>query len=238
MAEYVGQTAVKTNAIIDRALDGILFIDEAYTLAKQQQDFGQEAIDTLLKRMEDDRDRLIVIVAGYPDEMETFIHSNPGLHSRFNRFIGFPDYSAQELCHIFSLFCRKNDLRLVPELKERLIHHFTHLHEQREDHFGNARLVRNCFEEVVNAQANRLSLTTDPDPDLLINLIESDLSTPALKAMEAYKQKVGRYQIHCPSCQELFSWTPEMNISKAECTKCLSIYNCEFGELIEPSCEG
>ncbi len=233
VAEYVGQTAVKTNAIIDRALDGILFIDEAYTLAKQQQDFGQEAIDTLLKRMEDNRDRLIVIVAGYPEEMETFIHSNPGLHSRFNRFIEFPDYRAQELCQIFSLFCRKNDLRLVPELKERLIHHFAHLHREREDHFGNARLVRNCFEQVVSAQANRLSTTNDPDPDLLINLIESDLATPALGAMDDYKQRIGRYQILCPSCKQVFSWSPEMNISKAECTECQTVYNCEFGELLE-----
>ena len=99
VAEYVGQTAIKTHQIIDSALDGI-FIDEAYTLAKQDQDFGQEAIDTLLKRMEDDRERLIVIVAGYSDEMETFVQSNPGLESRFTRFMAFPDYEPTELCRI------------------------------------------------------------------------------------------------------------------------------------------
>jgi hypothetical protein len=232
VAEYVGQTAIKTNEIIDRALDGILFIDEAYTLAKQQEDFGQEAIDTLLKRMEDDRDRLIVIVAGYPEEMDKFVHSNPGLHSRFNRFIEFPDYSPQELCHIFSLFCRKNDLRLAPILKERLLHHFHSLHEERDEHFGNARLVRNCFEQVVNAQANRLVNDLDPDPETLVNLIETDLSTPSLETMIVYQKQVGRYAVHCPHCRQAFSWTPDIHISKAECTQCQKVYSCEFGELV------
>ena len=231
VAEYVGQTAVKTNEIIDRALDGILFIDEAYTLAKQNEDFGQEAIDTLLKRMEDNRDRLIVIVAGYPEEMETFIHSNPGLHSRFNRFVEFPDYSALELCQIFSLLCRKNDLRLAPQLKERLMHHFAFLHEQRDEHFGNARLVRNCFEEVVNAQANRLAKNLDPDPELLVNLVDTDLTTPALDSMQTYQMGSHRYAIHCPACGQEFSWTPDIKISHAECTTCQKVYSCEFGEL-------
>ena len=231
VAEYVGQTAVKTNEIIDRALDGILFIDEAYTLAKQSEDFGQEAIDTLLKRMEDNRDRLIVIVAGYPEEMETFIHSNPGLHSRFNRFVEFPDYNALELCQIFSLLCRKNDLRLAPNLKERLIHHFTFLHGQRDEHFGNARLVRNCFEEVVNAQANRLSTNLDPDPETLVNLVETDLTTPALEELRSFQKEKRRYSIHCPGCGQEFSWTPDIKISNAECTACQKIYSCEFGQL-------
>lgn len=231
VAEYVGQTAVKTNEIIDRALDGILFIDEAYTLAKQQQDFGQEAIDTLLKRMEDDRERLIVIVAGYPEEMETFVHSNPGLHSRFNRFVAFPDYSPRELCMIFSLFCRKNDLRLSPDLKERLIHHFQFLHEERDDHFGNARLVRNCFEQVVSAQANRLAADFNPDPDALINLVGTDLTTPTLNRIESFRQSGHQYAVRCPQCHKAFSWTPELNLSRAECTACQKVYNCEFGEL-------
>ena len=116
VAEYVGQTAPRTNAVVDSALDGILFIDEAYSLVKEQEDFGQEAIETLLKRMEDNRDRLIVIVAGYPAEMERFVNSNPGLHSRFTRFIEFPDYGPQELCRIFALMCRKNGLTASPAL--------------------------------------------------------------------------------------------------------------------------
>src|SRR5438445_6292372 len=114
VGEYVGQTGPRTNAVIDSALDGILFIDEAYGLVKEHEDYGQEAIETLLKRLEDERDRLIVIVAGYPEEMDRFIRSNPGLQSRFNRFIEFPDYTAQELCRIFALMCRKNGLSLTP----------------------------------------------------------------------------------------------------------------------------
>jgi SpoVK/Ycf46/Vps4 family AAA+-type ATPase len=112
VAEYVGQTAPRTNAIIDRALDGVLFIDEAYSLVKGQDDFGDEAIETLLKRMEDNRDRLIVIVAGYPQEMERFVRSNPGLQSRFSRFLEFPDYAPFELCRIFGLMCRRNGMVL------------------------------------------------------------------------------------------------------------------------------
>ncbi|HKS37253.1 MAG TPA: AAA family ATPase, partial [Verrucomicrobiae bacterium] len=151
VAEYVGQTAPRTNAVVDSALDGILFIDEAYSLVKEHEDYGREAIETLLKRMEDNRDRLIVIVAGYPEEMEKFVGSNPGLHSRFTRFIEFPDYGPQELCRIFALMIRKNGLTPTPELKEKVLHHFIHLHRERTENFGNARLVRNCFETVVNA---------------------------------------------------------------------------------------
>ena len=144
--------------MIDSALDGILFIDEAYSLVKEHEDYGQEAIETLLKRMEDERDRLIVIVAGYPEEMDRFIRANPGLHSRFNRFIEYPDYTPQELCRIFTLMCRKNGLTLTPELGETVLHHFAWLHRERGENFGNARLVRNCFESVINAQASRLAV--------------------------------------------------------------------------------
>ena len=111
VANYVGQTATKTNAIVDSALNGVLFIDEAYALvptANKNNDYGQEAISTLLKRMEDDRDRLVVIVAGYTNEMKRFIDSNPGLQSRFNRYINFPDYTSGELCDIFNMYVKKN----------------------------------------------------------------------------------------------------------------------------------
>ncbi|MBT5928297.1 MAG: AAA family ATPase [Verrucomicrobia bacterium] len=229
VAEYVGQTAIKTNRMIDAALDGILFIDEAYSLAKQDQDFGREAIDTLLKRMEDDRDRLIVIVAGDPEEMEEFVHSNPGLHSRFTRFVEFPDYDPLELCRIFSLLCRRNDLRLSPNLKLQLLHHFYHHHEEKDEHFGNARLVRNCFEHVVNAQANRLATLELPEQDDLVTLVDNDLTSIPAKAMENCKAAKG-YKVSCPKCGESYRWTAELNIMDAECTGCGTIYNCEFGE--------
>ena len=231
VAEYVGQTAVKTNAIVDSALDGILFIDEAYTLVKENEDFGEEAIDTLLKRMEDNRDRLIVIVAGYPEKMNEFVHSNPGLHSRFTRFVEFPDYLPQELCRIFTLMCCKNGLILEPGLKEKLLHHFALLHRQRGDNFGNARLVRNCFESAVNTQASRLAAAGDFQAQSLIRLKEVDLTTPAESALSEYRTSQRTYRVTCPHCQAEYSWTPELDIINGLCQKCGKVYNCEYGEL-------
>jgi hypothetical protein len=229
VAEYVGQTAPKTNAVIHSALDGILFIDEAYSLVKEHEDFGQEAIETLLKRMEDDRDRLIVIVAGYPEEMEKFVNSNPGLHSRFTRFIEYPDYHPQELCRIFALMCRKNSLIPTSGLRERILHHFTHLYQQRTEHFGNARLVRNCFEAVINAQATRLASSGTFDAKALSVLEEQDLVTPAQALIEQYRKSKKGYVVKCPGCGHVYSWSPELQIIDAICTKCNQTYNCEFG---------
>lgn len=158
VAEYVGQTAPKTNAKIDEALDGVLFIDEAYTLSEGGQgDFGQEAINTLLKRMEDDRNRLIVILAGYSNEIQHFIDSNPGLQSRFNRYIHFDDYSYEELLRIFLFNLCKNDFKITQDafvavssaIQEQLVN--------KDSKFGNARYVRNMFETIIMKQANRLA---------------------------------------------------------------------------------
>lgn len=232
VAEYVGQTAPRTSAVITSALDGILFIDEAYSLAREgSEDFGQEAIETLLKRMEDHRDRLIIIVAGYPAEMDHFIHSNPGLESRFTRLIEFPDYGPQELCRIFAQLCRRNGLKVATGLREKLLHHFLHLWRERDDHFGNARLVRNCFEQVINAQATRLASADDVAPAALSLLEESDLVSPAQAELEAFRRSGGKYTIHCPHCQKVYSWTPDLNLIEALCTHCNRTYPGEFGEL-------
>jgi len=231
VGEYVGQTAPRTNAVIDSALDGILFIDEAYSLVKEHEDYGQEAIETLLKRMEDDRNRMIVIVAGYPEEMERFIHSNPGLQSRFNRFIEFPDYTPQELCRIFALMCRKNALSLTPELKEKVLHHFNCLHRERGENFGNARLVRNCFEAVINGQASRLAASGMFDTRALTMLEALDLNTPAQNSLEECRKSKKGYVVKCPGCSQVYSWSPDLDIIDAVCTKCGKTYNCEFGEL-------
>jgi replication-associated recombination protein RarA len=231
VAEYVGQTAPKTNAVIDSALDGILFIDEAYSLAKDGEDFGREAIETLLKRMEDNRDRLIVIVAGYPNEMKRFIESNPGLHSRFTRFLEFPDYSALELCQIFGFMCRKNGLLLSADLKENLIHHFHFLHNERGENFGNARLVRNTFETIITAQATRLANLPQISPETLATLEADDLESPAQKSKETFSQKGGNYIIPCPACGKIYSWTKDLEITDATCTQCGGAYNAEFGTM-------
>jgi hypothetical protein len=232
VAEYVGQTAPRTNAVIDRALDGVLFIDEAYSLVKSQEDFGDEAIETLLKRMEDNRDRLIVIVAGYPNEMERFVRSNPGLQSRFSRFIEFPDYSPFELCRIFGLMCRRNGMVLSPALREKVMHHFQFLWSERGEHFGNARLVRNCFEAVITAQANRLAASESVDALALTRLEAEDLLTPSDEAREKYRASGRAYMIHCDGCGETYSWTPEMDLREGLCTKCGKTYDAEFGKLV------
>lgn len=158
MAEYVGQTAIKTNKIIDSALDGVLFIDEAYSLiGGATNDYGKEAIATLLKRMEDDRDRLIVILAGYTKNMKDFIDSNPGLQSRFNRYIEFSDYSAEELLKIFELNMKNYQYHFGEGAKETLLQYFTDEVTNKDVNFGNGRLVRNVFEKTLERQANRLA---------------------------------------------------------------------------------
>lgn len=158
VAEYVGQTAVKTNKIIDSALDGVLFIDEAYSLvAGSKEDFGTEAISTLLKRMEDDRDRLVVILAGYGNEMKQFIDTNPGLQSRFNRYIHFPDYNAKDLLEIYKRNLSKHKYELEPGAESCMAALFEYAVAHKDKNFGNARFVRNLFEKTLENQAMRLS---------------------------------------------------------------------------------
>ena len=155
---YVGQTAIKTQDVIKSAMGGILFIDEAYSLASNSEnDYGAEAIDTLLKAMEDNRDDLIVIVAGYPELMDKFLNSNPGLESRFNKFILFEDYNDEELYKIFLLMCEDSNLVLDEGADEYLRQYFKKMYENRSKNFANARAVRNLFEEVITSQANRLA---------------------------------------------------------------------------------
>lgn len=178
VAAYMGQTAIKVKEVLDRAKGGVLFIDEAYSLSNETQggDFGQEAIDTLVKGMEDNRDDLIVIVAGYPDLMDNFVKSNPGLKSRFQKTIHFPDYTADDLYDIFLRFCKSNDYVLSTEgssyLKEQLA-----IYVQNADkYFGNARDVRNFLDIAISAQANRLLEENITDADALMTLKPADLA--------------------------------------------------------------
>ena len=177
VAGYVGQTAIKTRKVIDSALGGVLFIDEAYALnGGGANDFGQEAIDTLLKAMEDHRDDLVVIVAGYDGLMERFIHSNPGLESRFNRFLHFADYTAEELLDIFRMQCRKGCYTLDPAAEAPL----RALLAQRMGDavsFGNARGVRNLFEQILVRQAGRLAALDTVSREDLMRLTAEDVQT-------------------------------------------------------------
>jgi SpoVK/Ycf46/Vps4 family AAA+-type ATPase len=167
VAGYVGQTAIKTDACVKQALGGVLFVDEAYSLAGgSDNDFGQEAIETLLKLMEDNRGDLVVIAAGYRDRMETFIESNPGLRSRFTRFIDFPDYNADELTTIFTRLAEEEGYELGEGVIETIRRKMLDEYVARTPTFGNGRMVRNLFEQALTAQANRLANATPTRKDL------------------------------------------------------------------------
>ena len=175
VAGFVGQTALKTQEVIQSAMGGVLFIDEAYALSTGgDNDFGHEAIDTLLKAMEDHRDDLIVIVAGYTELMEGFINSNPGLQSRFNKYFYFDDYTGEQLIKIFEGMCKKNGYMMDEEARETAETYFNQLYENRDVNFGNARDARNIFEDMVVRQANRLSAEEAPDKDALMRITKAD----------------------------------------------------------------
>ncbi len=202
VGEYVGLTALKTDRAIRRALDGVLFIDEAYALARpgagqRGVDFGQEAIETLLKRMEDHRHRLVVIVAGYPRLMHEFLDSNPGLRSRFARELVFPDYSNEELVSITGTFARQNEYKLTEGADEELLRIFGRA--QRGEGFGNARYARTIFEQALNAQALRLAGNPgaslgDLDADELAGLTAADLDSAAHALGEAPNDRRRRWR--------------------------------------------
>jgi len=177
VAGYVGQTAIKTSEVIESAKGGILFIDEAYALSNSDSsnDYGQEAIDTILKAMEDLRDDFIVIVAGYPNLMKKFLKSNPGLESRFNTFIDFEDYLPDDLFKIFMGMCEKNNYMVKDEISSVLMSYFTKIYENRTDSYANARTVRNFFENSIKKQANRVAKLSNPSLTDLQTLLSEDM---------------------------------------------------------------
>ncbi len=188
VAGYVGQTAIKTQEKIQEALGGVLFIDEAYALAKEGNDFGQEAIDTILKAMEDNRDDFVVIVAGYTGPMEKFINSNPGLKSRFNKYIAFADYSIEELTAIFESYCKKYDYSIDEENLNRVSDLLRLKKINTPENFANAREARNLFEEIITNQARRLNAAENITLDDMKTILREDLfdttKAPQEKATE------------------------------------------------------
>ncbi len=175
VAGYVGQTALKTKKAVEKALGGVLFIDEAYALnSSSGNDFGQEAIDTILKAMEDHRNDLVVIAAGYDELMDRFIHSNPGLESRFNRFLHFEDYSPEELLEIFKMRCGKGCYELEKDAAG-LVRDFLREENRAPESFGNARGVRNVFERILVCQANRLAGQENVTREDLMKLTAADV---------------------------------------------------------------
>jgi Holliday junction resolvasome RuvABC ATP-dependent DNA helicase subunit len=201
---YVGQTAIKTSEVIAQAENGVLFIDEAYTLSNVgSQDYGQEAIDTLLKRMEDLRDRLIVIAAGYPSLMQTFLQSNPGLSSRFTRFLNFDDYHVADLCRIFEDMCKSHGYDLTQDARANLAILFNRAYVCRNDRFGNARFVRNAFEQTLGNHSDRLAqLATEINRTQLATLESLDLPYHLVDGMPGpCDVSHSRWAVQCPECQ-------------------------------------
>jgi len=176
VAGYIGHTAIKTKEIIKKAKGGILFIDEAYSLAPpdSDRDFGQEAINTLLKAMEDYRDDFVVIVAGYPDLMKNFLKSNPGLQSRFNTFINFEDYNPSELTEIFMSLCKQHDYIIETDAVDTLAKVLADIYSQEGEAYANARTVRNFFEKCTKRQANRLANSGTPSKEKLQTFVIED----------------------------------------------------------------
>lgn len=202
VAKYVGQTAIKTDEAIEKAINGILFIDEAYTLVNDtESDFGLEAVDTLLKRMEDLRDKIVIIVAGYPDRMNKFLASNPGLESRFTRFIEFEDYHVNELCRIFEMMCHSNAYSLTQECRANLCLFFNKAFRERNSNFGNARFVRNVFEKTINNHADRImSHKSEINRSVLITIEKEDIPYNLVHIDGPSDMTNSKWNVTCPKC--------------------------------------
>jgi tellurite resistance protein len=224
VAAYVGQTGPKTNQLCDSALGGVLFIDEAYSLIDASGDdaYGREAIQTLLKRMEDDRDSLAVILAGYGDEMDKMIRSNPGLSSRINTRIEFDDYSPIDLGRIFAGLCEQNQYELPGDARHRLLMGFHDLYQRRDRHFGNGRLVRNAFEDSVRQLADRIAEATEMSETLLTRLTAADIRVPGLppSRLEELVSQPHKLCCQCQGCQRTIRLQPAALGKQVKCGKC------------------
>jgi hypothetical protein len=234
VAEYAGQTAPKANKRIDDALDGVLFIDEAYSLVAEKGDdpYGAEAVQTLLKRMEDDRGRLIVILAGYPAPMERLIHSNPGLSSRFTRTFAFPDYTARELGLIFQTMCDRDRYILPPPTRARLLLGFRYLLTHRDEHFGNGRCARNVFERSIRRLANRLATVSPLTRELLTTLRPEDIvmESVAAAAWRGLEDGCRGFQVICADCGRTSIIAAEQLGRAAMCAGCNRKFVADWGE--------
>jgi SpoVK/Ycf46/Vps4 family AAA+-type ATPase len=234
VAEYAGQTAPKTNQRIDEARDGVLFIDEAYSLVVERGDdpYGTEALQTLLKRMEDERDRLVVILAGYPGPMATLLQTNPGLTSRFSRTFAFPDYTAAELGRVFETFCRRDHYEPPPRTRAKLLLGFQYLLAHRDDHFGNGRLARTVFEHSVRRLAGRLSHVEKLTKALLTTLQPEDIVMAGVPetVWKDLANDARPFRLTCPGCQCVARLPQRMLGSQVRCQHCQHEFEADWGE--------
>lgn len=231
VAEYAGQTAPRTNAKIDEARGGVLFIDEAYSLVGSEGDdpFGREAIQTLLKRAEDDRRELAVILAGYPEEMGHLLRANPGLASRFSRTIRFDDYGPLELCQIFGRLMQQHHYELTQAGRLRVIQAITAMHASRDEHFGNGRAVRNLFEQAILRMANRLAGTPTLSDDELITLEADDIP---LENTVADRGAEPRVRVVCSACELQREAGAEVLGARLKCRQCGERFRADWCELV------
>lgn len=224
VAEYSGQTAPKTNKVIDTAMDGVLFIDEAYSLiADASEDpFGHEAVQALLKRMEDNRDRLIVILAGYPNEMTRLLESNPGLSSRFAHRIDFADYPPQDLAGIWMLIARKNEYKMNAPAMGKLLVGLQWLFDRRDKHFGNGRLVRNTFEKAIRHLADRIVKLSPITKEHLTQIEASDIRFKDVPDEVLAVDVVAKteFEVSCPECESKNKIKMEQLCSEYNCSDC------------------
>jgi SpoVK/Ycf46/Vps4 family AAA+-type ATPase len=234
VAEFAGQTAPKAHKRIDEALDGVLFIDEAYSLIAEKGDdpYGSEAVQTLLKRMEDDRDRLVVILAGYPRPMDKLLRSNPGLSSRFSRTFVFPDYTTRELGLIFQTMCDRDRYQLPARTRARLLLGFHYLLARRDEHFGNGRFARNVFERSIRRLANRLATVRPLTRELLTTLSADDIvfeNVPAT-ARNELEARYRTFQIFCPDCRQPIRIAAGQLGQDVQCRGCMQDFTADWGE--------
>jgi hypothetical protein len=235
VAEYAGQSAPKSHKKIDEALDGLLFIDEAYSLVAERGEdpYGLEALQVLLKRMEDNRDRLVVVLAGYPEPMENLLCSNPGLSSRFSRHFNFPDYTAVELGRIFQTLCGKNRYELPGLTRVKLLLGFQYLLDHRDEKFGNGRLARNIFEQAIERLANRIMGKVPLSRELLVTLEPEDILMPDVpeETWHDLDSDKRHFQAVCPACKHA-GHTSQSHLGKQiQCPGCKKCFVFEWGEI-------
>lgn len=235
VAEYAGQTGPKSNRKFDEALDGILFIDEAYSLISsgKEDPYGREAVQTLLKRMEDDRHRAAVILAGYPEPLDKLLESNPGLQSRFSNQLTFADYTPPQLGRIFASLCEQNHYRITGLAQARLLLGLNWLYHQRDEHFGNGRLVRNLFERAIRRLANRISGVLPLTRELLTTFESTDLELPNVPEDDLRVETGGaRFRTVCTHCRQGVRIPAERLGCEAACPKCGAALPTSWGELV------
>ena len=239
VAEYVGQTAPKTNKIINQAMDGVLFIDEAYALVAERSDdaYGREALQTLLKRMEDDRERLVIVMAGYPEPMERLLKVNPGLSSRINNQLLFEDYNVVELCQIFQAMCDQNHYRIPQHVRVKLVLGFQWLHAHRDERFGNGRLVRNVFETAIRRLANRIAGVAPITTELLTLLDAQDIDLPDVpdSVFADLNDSQRRFRVACPECGKTSRTRAEHFGRHVQCPTCRRDFVFDWAEPVEPA---